>query len=319
MPRVSVILPNYNHARFLRQRWESICAQTFTDWEAILLDDASTDDSRSLLDEFRTHSQVRHVIYNPVNSGSAFRQWNRGFALATGDFVWIAESDDFAAPDFLERLLLQVDTQPNIGIAYSQSYRVSADGTIEGTNREYTDFLDRERWQQNFVASGREECATTLFQMNIIPNASATLLRRRLVEEVGGADAAMRLCGDHLLYTEMLLRSDLAYVAEPLNAYRFHGASVRSRTYYDGTFVREMYRIQKRILDTVPVQESLQQRVFTEQLRHWAQSVYAGAPWHTQWAIYQAARATDRHLHRRLLWFFLQATVNRLGLRRRNP
>ena len=84
MPAVSVIVPNYNHARFLRKRIDSILNQTFQDFELILLDDCSTDESRSILSEYASDPRVRLEL-NEVNSGSPFKQWNKGIRIARGE------------------------------------------------------------------------------------------------------------------------------------------------------------------------------------------------------------------------------------------
>jgi len=102
MPKVSVIVPNYNHAPYLRQRIESILNQTYQDFEVILLDDCSTDNSRDILNNYRNQSKVSHCIFNAVNGKSAFQQWQKGVQLAKGEYIWIAESDDWAEPEFLE-------------------------------------------------------------------------------------------------------------------------------------------------------------------------------------------------------------------------
>src|SRR5580658_382186 len=101
MPTVSVIVPNYNHARFLHRRIDTILAQTFQDFELILLDDCSTDESSSILREYGSDARVR-LEFNEVNSGSPFKQWNKGVRLAQGKYIWMAESDDYAAPRLLE-------------------------------------------------------------------------------------------------------------------------------------------------------------------------------------------------------------------------
>src|SRR5437899_5669846 len=102
-PRVSVIVPNYNHARYLRKRIETVLAQTYQDFEVILLDDGSTDESREILSSYASGSRVR-AEFNERNSGPPFKQWNKGVGLAQGKYVWIAESDDYADPTVLERL-----------------------------------------------------------------------------------------------------------------------------------------------------------------------------------------------------------------------
>lgn len=78
MLKVSVIVPNYNHALFLEQRIESILNQTFQDFEVIILDDCSTDNSKKIIEKYRTHPKVSKIIYNDVNSGNTFKQWNTG-------------------------------------------------------------------------------------------------------------------------------------------------------------------------------------------------------------------------------------------------
>ena len=100
--KVSVIIPNYNHKDYLRQRIESVLNQTFRDFEVIILDDASTDGSKDILEQYANHNKVTQHIFNYVNSGSVFKQWIKGIQLAKGDYVWIAESDDFADVHFLE-------------------------------------------------------------------------------------------------------------------------------------------------------------------------------------------------------------------------
>ena len=74
MPNVSVIVPNYNHEQYLQQRIESIVNQTYQDFELILLDDFSTDNSRDILNLYRNHPKVSKIVFNEKNSGSPFKQ-----------------------------------------------------------------------------------------------------------------------------------------------------------------------------------------------------------------------------------------------------
>ncbi len=99
---ITIILPSYNHKKYLKERLDSIFNQSFQDFEVILLDDASTDGSEKLLMKYKNHSKVSHCIINEENSGSPFKQWKKGLALAKGEFIWIAESDDYCDLNFLE-------------------------------------------------------------------------------------------------------------------------------------------------------------------------------------------------------------------------
>jgi len=105
-PLVSIIVPCYNHAPYLEARLASIANQTYRKMEVILLDDASTDDSAAILRRFVTlYPSNSRLVVNRHNSGSPFQQWQRGMELASGDLIWIAESDDFCHDEFLEALV----------------------------------------------------------------------------------------------------------------------------------------------------------------------------------------------------------------------
>jgi glycosyltransferase involved in cell wall biosynthesis len=226
MPTVSVIIPNYNHARFLRQRVDSVLGQTSQDFEVILLDDCSTDGSQSVLREYAADPRVR-MEFNEKNSGSTFKQWNKGVRLARGKYVWIAESDDYADERFLERLVGVLDAEPDVTFAYCRSWRI-CEGQPNTFADDYLDSVDARRWKSDFVTDGREECRKYFVQINPVPNASAVVFRKTIYERAGGADESLRLCGDWKLWVSMAIKGRIAYVAEPLNYYRFHGASVRN-------------------------------------------------------------------------------------------
>ena len=316
MPKFTVLIPNYNHARYLPKRIESVLQQTVTDIEVILMDDASTDDSRAVLERYAQTDSRTRCVFNTVNSGSPFKQWNKGCKMATGDYIWIAESDDYADPTFLEKLGKVLDAHPEVGIAYSQSWKVDADGELLGDNNPYTDGLEPVRWHQDFIASGKEECAEYLIIQNTIPNASAVLLRRSVIEKVGYAIETMRLSGDHHLWVRMLLVSDLAYLSEPLNYYRIHGGSVRSDTYRNGIYLEEAYQIRQLIFASVEPRAERADFIRNDQVARWLELTVKGEgeiPWSRNIRIWQAGRQADPYLFRRLLSHFLSPYRQRLG------
>ena len=111
-PIVSVIVPNYNHGKFLKERLDSILAQTFTDYEIILLDDRSTDGSDQLLLSYSGQPHISAVILNETNTGSPFVQWEKGIKTARGKYIWIAESDDSARKEFLQTTVAFLEGTP---------------------------------------------------------------------------------------------------------------------------------------------------------------------------------------------------------------
>ncbi len=129
--KVSVIIPNYNHADFLKQRINSVINQTNQEFEIIILDDCSTDSSRKIIEQYRQHPNVSHIVYNEKNSGSIFKQWQKGIDLAKGDFIWIAESDDYADCRFLERMIYILNDNRDLGFVYCNSKIILDDGTLD--------------------------------------------------------------------------------------------------------------------------------------------------------------------------------------------
>ncbi len=224
-PRVSVIVPNYNHAPFLRQRLLSLINQSYQDFELIVLDDASSDDSLAVIRECLADYPHRLVV-NEHNSGSTFRQWDRGVSLAIGEFVWIAESDDVAEVTFLERLVAALD-QGEAAYAYCQSLCINEESTVFGTIKGWTDDYSPHLWASDFLVDGNFFCVSFMAIKCVIPNASAVLFRRNLYLSPFSIMGGMELIGDYLLWAELAMNRQVAYVASPLNRFRFHSGTVR--------------------------------------------------------------------------------------------
>ena len=256
MPTVSVIIPNYNHAKYLRKRMESVLGQTYQDFEVILLDDCSTDESRAIIGEYVNDPRVR-IEFNEKNSGSTFKQWNKGVRMAHGKYVWIAESDDYADVHLLERLVSRLDAEPGCVLACCRSRRISASGEVSGFLDAHIGEPDSNRWASDFVVNGREECRRYLTHgTNSIPNASAVLFRREVYELVDGADETLRLCGDWKVWSAMALEGQIVYVAEPLNYSRFHDLSVRVQSHKLGLEANEFREVLRWIVERVTPPES---------------------------------------------------------------
>ena len=224
-PTVSVIVPNYNHAPYLRQRIESILNQTYKDFELILLDDCSVDRSREIMESYRDDPHVSHIVYNETNSGGAFHQWKKGIELAQGEWVWIAESDDWAEPNFLSTLLDEAQRHPQCGMILSLPRYHYSDGSTwnraaDGSVKEYTG--------QNF-ARQKMACA------NPIHNVSSILMRRDDILQTDlSLCTSMRLCGDWMLYAQMCRFTNVLEINRVLNHYRIHSTNVSSRAEQEG-------------------------------------------------------------------------------------
>jgi glycosyltransferase involved in cell wall biosynthesis len=241
--QVSAVVPNYNYARYLPERIDSIAAQAAPMTEIVVLDDASSDNSVEVLRLQRMYTNPEPVIvHNATNSGSVFRQWLAGVRRARGEFVWIAEADDAADPGLVQALLPAMRADPDIVMAYAQSSRVDGAGfVLHADYLGYTDDLSPERWRARYTATGAEEAEAGLAVKNTIPNVSAVLFRREALQEVLETHieelAEYRIAGDWLAYLHLLRKGRIHYVPEVLNRHRYHGSSVtgalQAQRHYD--------------------------------------------------------------------------------------
>ena len=125
---ISIIVPNYNHSDFLEERIKSILDQTYQDFELLLLDDRSTDNSVDILKKYSDHPKVTHIVINDTNSGSPFKQWVLGIKMATYDYIWIAESDDSSESEFLGKVMSKFSEYPDLAAVYTNSKGLSQSG-----------------------------------------------------------------------------------------------------------------------------------------------------------------------------------------------
>ena len=240
-PKVSIIIPNYNHATFLKQRLDSVFNQTYTNFEVILLDDASTDGSHELLKQYSKNPKVSDVVINKENSGSPFKQWKKGIELAKGEYIWIAESDDYCETFFLERMMNGFLNGADI--CYSQSSDVNTDGTTFIDRISYTAEFKPNIWRNDFTMNGNEFNNTYLLIKNVIPNASAVVFKRRIVDSVffDSTLLSMKMCGDWLFWMRLCNNNKIAFFCQSLNYFRNHDAISRTHN----TLEKQKLRLQE--------------------------------------------------------------------------
>ena len=300
MPKISVIVPNYNHARYLRKRMDSVLGQTSQDFEVILLDDCSTDESRSILCEYGCDPRVR-LEFNEVNSGSTFKQWNKGVGMARGKYIWIAESDDYADERLLERLVDVLDKEPEASFAYCKSWRIGPDNSVHGFQDWYFDLVDPLRWKADFCVDGREQFLNYFACSCVVSNASAVVFRKAIYERVGRADESLRLCGDWKVWAAMALVGKVAYVSEPLSYYRFHDGSVLHKSREGAVDVLESLQVVRWILDQGTPPQHVLTNVYKARADAWVPAVMSTRfPLRLKVAILKRARAIDPHPIRRV-------------------
>lgn len=258
VPRVSVVVPNFNYARYLPERLACIAGQSVPVYEIIILDDGSSDDSVETIQRLRHSLQPEpRIVINRSNSGSVFRQWQRGVELARGEYVWIAEADDLAMPEFLERMLRGMSRDAEVLIGYCQSEAIDEQGRLLMSDYlSYTNDLSTERWTCSYLASGTQEVDAALGIKNTIPNVSAVLFRREALHEVmeRQLDHVLRyqVAGDWLVYLHILHAGKVYYDPRVSNRHRRHSKSVTLGTAAAAQY-REVVELQEQARSMFPM------------------------------------------------------------------
>jgi len=226
-PSVTVIIPNYNHSSFLKERIESVLHQSFNDFEIILMDDCSSDNSRDILSEYENYEKVSAFLFNHTNSGSTFKQWEKGINEAKGKYIWIAESDDTADIDFLTKAVQILDSDDKISLVFCKSTFINENGdviAIEDTQAS----IDKNFGDTNYVMNGNDFIIKFLRHLNVIPNASAVVFRKDMLQYGIFKDIkSMKYAGDWLFWTKLIQHNYVGYISESKNNFRFHQLSTR--------------------------------------------------------------------------------------------
>lgn len=214
-PKVSVIIPNYNYEPYLKERIESVLNQSFQDFEIIILDDCSTDHSRVIIEEYKNNPHVSRVIYNDNNSGSPFIQWERGINASTGEWIWIAESDDASDIYFLEGLLKKVMNHENYVVAYSHSYLIDKHG-----NKLEADWDNNTK--KDISYSSYDFIHKKLIWNCCIYNASMVIFKKTAFYSIKNTFKNYHACGDWAFWLEICSKGDIIEVCKKLNYFRQH-------------------------------------------------------------------------------------------------
>ncbi len=229
--KISVVVPNYNYAKFMYQRIYSILNQDYKIYELIILDDSSTDNSRDLIDEIKEKLSPYIFIktcYNEKNSGKAFIQWEKGVNLATGDYIWIAEADDYCKSTFLKNVMRLKD---DVIISYSDTGFIDTNGNlILKSIKKEIDIQSSLHWNKSYINDGTLEFQNYTYLNCTIANVSSAVFKKNDYTEEFKIAKQFRQAGDWVFYACVMQRGKIAYTNKILNYYRVHGNNVTSTT-----------------------------------------------------------------------------------------
>ena len=229
-PKVTALVPSYNHGRYIAERIESIMNQTYPNIELIVIDDCSNDDSHAVISKLQARYGFQY-LHNKRNSGTPFAAWERICTLATGDYIWVCESDDVAEPTFLEKAVASFTKEPSAVLFYSSSHIINESSEIIGhTNSYFHDIWKEERWDKSFVADGYSELLQFQLRGQTVPNMSSALINARVFKaSFTPFLKRLRLTGDWLFIGDVMKHGRVIYCHDTLSRFRKHEVTSRVR------------------------------------------------------------------------------------------
>jgi len=241
--KVSIIIPNYNHALYFKQRIDSVLNQTFQDFELIILDDCSSDNSIEIIEQYSQNPKVSQIIFNQKNSGSVFKQWIKGIEQAKGEFIWIAESDDFAAEIFLQETIKVLKNDLSLGMVFTNTTNTDSLGEALTTSIEKNTTIFQKLKEFNNIID-HENTALFLVSEMIIENASSVLFRKNNLLQVDFNQLSQfKNTGDRFTYIGIALKSKILFLTEPLNFMRIHGDNTTKKNTENGQIHSDRVRV----------------------------------------------------------------------------
>ncbi|TCK07249.1 glycosyltransferase [Marinobacterium mangrovicola] len=267
-PSVSVIVPFYNHEKFIEERLDSILAQPIKDIEIIALDDCSTDNTVAKVHPYELDGRVT-LIENEANSGSPFKQWEKGIRLAQGDVIWIAEGDDTCDPNFIQTLLPYFDDLM-VNIAGAKTEIIDEHGTLkENALSPYLNMAFPGKFDKSYIKDGFEEVNEQLGAMCTLVNASGLLIRKRSFGASLSTAQNFKMCGDWLIYLECLTGGKIAYDINTRNYFRRHSASQVHKVEGTEVYFNERYAITDFVVENFAVSRRMLKKAFAAIDHEW--------------------------------------------------
>ncbi len=229
MPKVDVIIPAYNAARFLPAAIESVETQTFNDWRILLVDDGSTDNTPEIVAPYRERLGEKLTYIRQANMGLPAAR-NTAIRNSTAEFVALLDADDEWLPWRLEESLKAFEDRPRVGLSYGMIRCIDQDGKLKD-------------WQDRKQKNGEGRIARHIYTRKVhLPTPTITF-RRECVEQVGLFDETMRATEDRDMWLRIALKYEVWFVNCVIAHYRISPNQMTSD--YQRMLTAQLYFVEK--------------------------------------------------------------------------
>jgi len=298
-PLVSVVIPAFNCASFISETLEGVYQQTYVNWEIVVIDDGSTDDTKSALEP---HMHRIRYFYQE-NKGTAAAR-NAGIQRARGEFVAFLDNDDYWVPEKLDLQVRALQAHPDCGLVFSDGKEIAGSTILR-------DSLMAKRLHHWVNQRGDQESRAThgwlfneLIMENLIYSVSGVMVRKISVEKIGGFDESITIADDYDFYLRLTQLYPVAFLQACLYIWRYRKDS------QSGPKESRNYRWGKAMIQVLEKNSRIIPSEFETQVRKRLQDMY----WQIGWQEFNQARLHDsRQMFLACLrhnWFFMPAVLS---------
>lgn len=231
-PIVSICIPTYNGEKYLKECLNSVLAQTFSDFEVLIVDDQSSDNTLCITQEYAKKDNRIRVIRNDKNLGLV-GNWNRCVELASGEWIKFVFQDDLIAPTCLEKMLAA--NKSNSSIIFCYRNFIFEEGTPEQIRQCYDNFVSAEKlFPKSIEISADDYCKAVLngiLSDNFIGEPTVVMLHRNIFHKFGVFNANLAHICDFEFWTRVAVHTGITCVPETLATFRVHGNSASAKNH----------------------------------------------------------------------------------------
>lgn len=222
-PLLSVIIPSYNHEKYIGQAIESVLQQSYWNLELIVIDDGSTDRSREVIESY----QDKRMSFIWQENSGAHAAINRGLAMAKGDYLAILNSDDVFSMNRFEVMIKEMQENPQIGFLCSYIQVIDSNGGKLGVKKGWRNMEPWTLSHPELSFAGREDFKLNLLLWNFTSTTSNFLFTRGLYETIGGM-RNLRFAHDWDFALRAAEVTECKLIEKPLMNYRIHKSNTIS-------------------------------------------------------------------------------------------
>ncbi len=254
MPKVSVIIPAYNAGKYIAETMDSVLVQTYSDFEIIVVDDGSKDQTVSIVKQFKIKYPEKVKLIQKENGGPASAR-NAGIKVAVGEYIAFIDADDLWLPQKLEKQVRYFETQPSqVGIVYTDARSFDKDGI----------------WINKYYPKFNGKIYKELLN-SMLPNLSV-MVRKECFQNVGYFEEALDIIEDHDMWLRISMKYEVLCLDEMLSLYRQHsqGRSKEIEKTWSRS-LRVMEKHLKMVAGNIELEKAVK-NVFSERLYNFGHS-----------------------------------------------